>query len=241
MSTSFLLIITGVVGVASLISSVVGMSGGILVFFVLTLFFDIKTAIPLHALLLLIANFSRIAIFFRSIHRPTVFWFALLLIPGALLGGLAFNYFSANILQLSIGLMILFTCFVPLNAIGVSMTNRGFVPIGFCTGFLSMIVGSVGPLLAPFLLSLGLNKEEFVATKSACQFLNQLVKIPTFYFMLSFSYGDYIDVVLVSAVATIAGTYLGGKVIGYMSEANFRILVKIVLVGVSFKMILNSI
>ena len=51
-----------------------------------------------------------------------------------------------------------------------------------------MIVGVVGPMLAPFLLSIRNSKEEFVATKSFCQGSVQAIKVIMFLTVLKFDY-----------------------------------------------------
>lgn len=60
------------------------------------------------------------------------------------------------------------------------MQRPWFFPLGITVSFLSGLVGATGPVLNPFMLSYGLEKEQLVATKSLNSLVMQLTKLTTY-------------------------------------------------------------
>ena len=151
---------------AALTSGITGMAGGVLLISVLNIFYDTTTSIALHGLLQVIANFSRILLFIKSVSWKPFFYFASLVIPGAWLGAHLMQQISENILEALLGCVILWVVFQKKTT---SNEQKGqpfiFIPLGFSSGFLGMIIGVTGPLLAPFFIRAGITKERFIAHK----------------------------------------------------------------------------
>ena len=62
------------------------------------------------------------------------------------------------------------------------MPKLGFVPLGFITAFISTLVGGLGPVLNPFYMNTGLQKEDLIATKTANSFFVGLAQIGSYTF-----------------------------------------------------------
>ena len=136
-----------------------------------------------------------------------------------------------------IGLFILL--FLLYRRIKPSLRNVAlwvYVPVGLVVGFLAIFVGATGPFLAPFFLRDDFKKEQVIATKSACQLLLHLGKIPAF-LALGFDYGAHKGLMALLVVAVIFGTFLGKKLLGRMSEDFFLKLFQVVLAGIALLLI----
>src|SRR3546814_14049743 len=59
-----------------------------------------------------------------------------------------------------------------------------FAPLGLLISILSTIIGALGPVLNPFYLNLGLDKEELIATKTAGSFFMGLSQIGSYTFFV---------------------------------------------------------
>ena len=60
------------------------------------------------------------------------------------------------------------------------MKRPRFSPLGMTVSFLSGLVGATGPILNPFMLSYGTEKEHLVATKSLNSLIMQSTKLTTY-------------------------------------------------------------
>ena len=100
--------------------------------------------------------------------------------------------------------------------------------MGFFTGIAAIIVGAVGPLIAPFFIRNDLEKEEIVATKATMQMVSHLSKIPVFLY-LDFKFEEYASETLLMAFAAIIGTHCGIKILKRVNNVVFKRLYKTVL------------
>ena len=115
-----------------------------------------------------------------------------------------------------------------------------FSILGLFSGFLGLLVGATGPLLAPFFLRDDLQRQNIVATKAACQIVTHIVKVPIF-LALGFPYLDHWQLIVGLCLAAVVGTKLGVMTLGKISEKHFRVLYKIALgvaaIRIIFKLI----
>ncbi|WP_460494777.1 TSUP family transporter [Dactylosporangium cerinum] len=108
--------------------------------------------------------------------------------------------------------------------------DRAFAGIGAASGFGSALLGSVGPLTAPFFLAYGLARAAYIGTEAAAALTMHLTKIAVY------GAGDLLtgQVLLYGAAltpATIAGAWAGRKIVGRISDRVFIGLVEAGLVG----------
>lgn len=224
----------------AIFSAVFGVAGGMMLFVLLSLVLDAKSAVPLHAIVQLVSNFSRVMVGFQQIERAVVGRFVLLILPGVWLGSMLYRYTNPQLLELAIGCMILVMLFLP-KKLSVRLANpQIFVLLGFVSGFLGMIVGVVGPLISPFFLHNDIRKERMVATKAACQSIVHLIKIPTFGFLVEFDYQPYYGLIAGLCAVTVVGTWAGKNLIQKISDEAYQQWEKRVLVVLSLLIIAKA-
>src|SRR4029453_5009316 len=107
---------------------------------------------------------------------------------------------------------------------------RGFSAIAAPSGLGSALPGSVGPLTAPFFLAYGLTRAAYVGTEAAAALTMHLTKTA------AYGAGDLLTgpVLLYGAAltpATVAGAWVGRKIVGRISDRVFVGLVEAGLVG----------
>jgi uncharacterized membrane protein YfcA len=224
----FILLLVGALGTA-IFSAVFGVAGGMMLFVFLTLFLDVKSAIPIHAIVQSVSNVSRVVTLFKHINRRIFFRFCLLIIPGVVLGGYVFKYMNPTYMEIGIGISILIMIKLPTKFSSKEIPDNAFIGLGFLSGFLGMIVGVTGPLLSPFFIMKKLTKEEQVANKAACQFLVHLIKIPTFFEVVKFDFEPYYTILAGLIFFTVIGAWIGKNLISRISDHHYRLAEKIVL------------
>ena len=231
MTVLTLAILTLVVGGGATISAILGGGGGILVLAVLLQVFGPAVAIPLHGVIQLVANLWR-----GFLYREHTLWSivgALILgaIPGIILGTLAQRYVPEQVIQVALGLFVVVATLWPIKEDSESngIDDRWLWPLGGASGFLAMIIGSVGPLLSVYFLRRGLEPMQLVATKTWCQTGLHAMKVAGF-LTLGFSFSEHALTLSAVIPAALLGTWLGRNVLKKLKTETFVLALRILLV-----------
>ena len=223
------------------VSAVLGMAGGIMLLAVMLLFLEPAVAIPVHAIVQLTSNSSRVVIHARQVRRDLLWPYALLLLPaGALTVPLA-QHLPADALRLAIG------CFVIVATWRKRWLLLGFKPehvpvrprfaiVGAAAGALGPLIGATGPFIAPFFLGIGLSRFELIGTKAACQASGHLAKMVLFG-VAGFSFVQFGPLMVAMALCAIAGTWLGTRLLQRLDDDRFTQLYRLTLTAVSLRLI----
>jgi uncharacterized membrane protein YfcA len=211
----------------ALLSAVAGFGGGVLLLPVFTVLFGLRAAVPMLTLTQLSSNGSRVWLNRRDVRWPLVGWFALGAVPCAVIGGLLLAHAPLAPMKRVLGIFL----------IGVVIWRRlqpqprppahpAFAAVGAASGFGSALLGSVGPLTAPFFLAVGLARAAYIGTEAASALTMHLTKIATY------GAGDLLTShVLLYAIAltpaTLLGARAGKKIVDHISDHIFVLLVEI--------------
>ncbi len=226
---------------ASGISAVVGMAGGIVLLSIMTFFLDLSVIVPIHGIVQLVSNSTRSLSLFKDIHMK-IFLPSLIGWP---LGTLASVYIlqsieNREIFYFLIAALIFYTVFKPKRLPALKIPFWSYALLTFVAGLLNPIIGATGPMLGPFFLRPDLNKQQVVATKAATQTVGHFLKIPAFLF-LGFDYLNYWLLTLCMVLAVVIGTRLGVKVLKAISEKSFRIIFKSALLIAAVRILYKAI
>lgn len=210
----------------ALLSAVAGFGGGVLLLPVFTVLFGLRVAVPMLTLTQLSSNGSRVWLNRRDLRWPLIGWFALGAVPCAVIGGLLLTHAPLVPLKRVLGVFL----------VGVVIWRRvqhqprepsepAFVAVGAASGLGSALLGSVGPLTAPFFLAVGLTRAAYIGTEAASALTMHLTKIATY------GVGDLLtnQVLLYGATltpATLLGAWAGKKILGRISDGVFVLLVE---------------
>ena len=214
---------------ASIVSSVTGMAGGVLMFAAMNLFIPLRPLIAIHGTVQIFNNAAR-GWFLRSAIRWSM------CIPfgtGVVIGATATTLLVAKYVNDVIPLLLLaglifYALLKPERLPHIRLSDRNFFWVGILTGCMGILVGAVDPLLAVFFLRDDLSKEEVVANKSTMQLMCHLTKIPAF-IHLGFAFGDHLGMIAAFTVAAVIGTRVGIYLLARIDTHIFFILMKIAL------------
>ena len=228
----------------SMLSAVVGMAGGITLLSVMLLLLEPMTAIPVHGVIQLVSNGSRSVIQRKHIDRGILWRYSILLLPMGFVGlGLAMAL-SPTAARALIGAFVLIATWRPgWLLIGThperADNHRRFVILGAAAGFLNVTIGAVGPLIAPFFLGLGMTRQALIGTKAACQTLGHLAKIVIFG-IVGFAFGEFAVALALLSIAVVVGTWIGSRLLEFVSETWFTRLYKGVLTLIAIRLVLGE-
>lgn len=225
--------------VLAAVSAVAGFGGGLILLPVFTALFGIRVAIPVLTLAQFVSNGSRVAFNRQHLHWPLIGWFSAGAVPTAVAFGLLFAAAPLGGLARLLGVFLLgMVAWKRLRPSPPHISERGFLGVGAASGAGSALVGSVGPLTAPFFLAYGLVKDAYIGTEAASAVVMHAAKL------LAYGAGDLIDgrVLILGAAltpSTMLGAWIGKRVVDRLSERVFVALVEAGLVVSGFALILS--
>jgi len=226
------LLLGGAALLASTLAAVAGFGGAAVLLPVLVAMFGVRDAIPILTVAQLVGNASRVWFNRREVTVPVVGWFALGAVPLALLGGLLFAAAPLGALKRLVGAVLLLMVVwrhVP-RAAAWRPPVRAFVGVGAVFSFVSALVGSVGPLMAPFFLAYGLVKGAYIGTEALATVVMHVTKLAAYQGAAVLTL-PAVGVGLALGPIMIAGSYAGKRILDRMPERAFVVVIELVLVG----------
>jgi len=223
--------------VAATLAAVAGFGGAAVLLPILVMAFGVRDAIPILTVAQLIGNGSRVWFNRRQLAFPVVGWFALGGIPAALIGGVLFASAPLSFLKRLLGIFLLAT--VVYRHIGRSSAFRpslhGFAAIGAIFSFLSALLGSVGPLMAPFFLAYGLVKGAYIGTEALATVIMHVTKLVA-YGGTAILTLENTGIGLALGPIMIFGSFVGKRILDRLPEYLFVWLIEgtLILAGLGF-------
>nr|WP_269117514.1 sulfite exporter TauE/SafE family protein [Psychrobacter sp. Ps2] len=229
--------------VAFIISTISGGGGAMLLIPVTSSMVGTAIAPPVINVATFLSNASRLYLFWHDIDWSLTKYYVPSAIVGAWLAALVFSRLDAGWIQLLVGAFLVSTIFqykFGKVAKTFNMPKVGFIPLGFFIAFMSTLVGGLGPILNPFYMNAGLEKENLIATKTANSFFVGIVQIVsyTFFGILTvkiWAYG------LVLGLGAVIGNIIGKRFLAGISISQFRIMLLILMVISGLIMIIRNI
>lgn len=212
-------------GVAAFVISTISGGGGSLILVpVLNGMIGVSNTAPVLNLGTLIGRPARLIIFWKHINWNVCLHYAPAAIIGAWFGALLFSSFKVEWLQIFVGLFLISTIWqykFGKKERSFQMKLWYFLPLGLLVSILGTIIGALGPILNPFYLNLGLDKEDLIATKTANSFLMGLSQIGSYAF-LGLLHGEYWIYGLALGLGATVGNLIGKKFLSRMKSSTFR-------------------
>lgn len=210
---------------AGTISGIVGFGSSIMLMPVLVLAFGPREAVPIMAVAAIMANASRVLVWWRQVQWPAVGVYALTAVPAAALGARTLLVLPARWVEGT--LAVFFLAMIPLRrwlaARHFRLALWQFAPVGVVIGFLTGIVVSTGPINTPFFLAHGLVKGAFLGTEAMASLTMYLSKSLVFR-----SYGalpwSAIAQGLIVGLSLMAGSFIAKRFVQSLDAERFRLL-----------------
>jgi uncharacterized membrane protein YfcA len=213
--------------VASTLAAVTGFGGAAVLLPVLVFAFGVRDAVPILTVAQLIGNGSRVWFNRRELDLRVVAWFALGGVPLALLGGLLFARAPLSGLTRLLGLfLILVVAWRRLRPKAkIRMPLRAFAPLGAASSFLSALLGSVGPLMAPFFLAYGLVKGAYIGTEALATVVMHVTKLVAYRQSAILPASSVLAGLGIGPIM-VAGSWAGKRIVDRLPEAAFVVVIE---------------
>jgi uncharacterized membrane protein YfcA len=216
---------------ASTLAAVTGFGGAAVLLPVLVAAFGVREAIPILTVAQLIGNGSRVWFNRQEVHWRVVAWFALGGVPMALLGGYLFAKAPLGFLTRLLGafllLIVAWRHLRPRQA--KPFPTATFAGIGAGASFLSALLGSVGPIMAPFFLGYGLVKGAYIGTEALSTVVMHVTKLVA-YRQTAVLTGAAVLIGLALGPIMVFGSWLGKRIVDRLREKVFIAIIEGVLI-----------
>lgn len=226
-----LLMLTLAALAASTLAAVTGFGGAAVLLPVLIAVFGVRDAVPILTVAQLIGNASRVWFNRRDVDCHVVAWFALGGVPMALIGGYLFASAPLSALTRLLGafllLVVVWRHLQPKRA--RSFPVAAFAGIGAGASFLSALLGSVGPLMAPFFLAYGLVKGAYIGTEALSSVVMHVTKLVAYRQTSLLTRSDGMIGVALGSIM-ILGSFLGKQIVDRLPARVFVVIIEIVLI-----------
>ena len=223
--------------IAALLAAVTGFGGAAVLLPMLVFVFGVREAIPILTVAQLIGNGSRVWFNRRELDWRVVAWFALGGVPMALVGGFLFAHAPLKALTRVLGaFLILIVVIRHLPKFkGFKVPLRAFALIGAASSFLSALLGSVGPLMAPFFLAYGLVKGAYIGTEALSTVVMHVAKLIAYHETAVLPLHAVLSGLALGPLM-VAGSFAGKRVVDRLPERVFVLIIDLTLVtaGVLF-------
>ncbi|HJR51823.1 MAG TPA: sulfite exporter TauE/SafE family protein [Gemmatimonadales bacterium] len=220
-----LLFVLGVGLAAGTISGVVGFGSSIMLMPVLVIVFGPLHAVPIMAIAAILANVSRVAVWWREVDWRACAAYSLTGVPAAALGARTLLALPPSLIEGALG--VFFLLMIPvrrwLAARGVRIRWPHLVVLGAVIGFLTGIVATTGPITAPIFLAYGLVKGAFIATEAAGSLAVYLSKAVVFRRFGALPL-PVIAQGLITGTSLMAGAWIAKRFVLRLHPDRFRLL-----------------
>jgi uncharacterized membrane protein YfcA len=217
---------------AALLAAITGFGGAAVLLPMLVFVFGVREAIPILTVAQLIGNGSRVWFNRHELNLAVVGWFAQGGVPMALLGGFLFAHAPlAALTRVLGGFLLLIVVIRHLPKLkGFRTPLKGFVVIGAAASFLSALLGSVGPLMAPFFLAYGLVKGAYIGTEALSTVVMHVAKL------IAYRESAILPMhAILSGLALgplmVAGSFAGKRVVDRLPERVFVLIIDLTLLA----------
>jgi uncharacterized membrane protein YfcA len=231
------LLLAVVAFVASTLAAVTGFGGAVILLPFVVAVYGVRDAIPILTVAQLIGNAGRVWVNRKEVSLPVVGWFSHGAVPAALVGGAVFAAAPLAVLTRVLGMFLVTVALLWHFREGSvpRLTRRGFAPLGAVSSFVSALVGSSGPLVAPFFIAHGLVKGAYIGTEALAAVVTHVSKL------LAYGNASLLSPATLTGgvplgLVMVAGAYVGKLLMSRLPKRTFVLLVKgtLVVVGISF-------
>lgn len=223
--------------ITSAIAGILGFGGGMLLIAIMPSFLPAAVIIPIHGIVQLASNGSRVALSINHVAWPLLPAFLIGSAIGLALFSTLLLNISADYIPLAIGSYILLNLWSKPFANAMKRFESFYIIGALQTG-LSLIVGATGPLTNNILLKRLQDKDQIIATGAVFMSISHLAKIVVFG-LIGFQFGQYLLTVIIMSLGAILGSFIGSKVRKKVDNKLYLNLIKYLLSLLAIKMIMT--
>lgn len=211
---------------AEILGTISGFGSSILFVPIASLFFDFHLILGITAVFHVFSNLSKIVLFRDGINKAIVIKLGIPAVLFVILGAWMNKFFPQGQMELllSIVLIALSVYLLIYSSKNLAQSNRNLIAGGAASGFVAGFVGTGGAIRGIVLAAFNLEKDVFISTSALIDMGVDSSRAVVYY--LNGYIGEELLVLLpVLILISIAGTWIGKKLLKYIPQKQFIWLV----------------
>ena len=216
-------------------TAILGLGGGLFLVALMPSFLPMTAVIPVHGVVQLASNASRLAFGWRSL----VFRVALPFLAGSVLGAAVGTRFVLRVptehMPIVLGAFVLLVTWLPRAYLPRRLPG-GFAALGALQTFLSLFVGATGPLSSALLSREDLSRDQTVVTHAAMMTSLHALKCLTFV-AVGFAFAPYVPLLIGMVISVSLGSWAGTRCRHLLPENAFKWIFKGILTVLALRLI----
>lgn len=202
---------------------------------VFLLFYDVKVAILIVAVVHLSNNLLKLSLFKENFNLEILKRFGMLTLVGAFIGAYLQGSINSQAVKVILGIALIFLGLKEVlpSAEKVRLPKKIDFIGGFLSGLLGGFVGNQGAIRSAYLLNYNIPKETFIVTAAVIASIVDITRIPIYVFYNREILANNIILILITTASAFAGTIIGKRVVSRFSHKAFKLYVAgaIVVIG----------
>lgn len=214
----------------ALIAEILGTVGGFgsSLFFVpiASFFLDFHSVLGITAIFHVSSNITKIAFFKKGFNQKLIIWVGIPAVIFVIVGAYLSKFLQTTLLEIILAFFLIITSlfFIIFKNVAVKATIKNSIFGGVFSGLIAGVVGTGGAIRGITLAAFNLNIETFIAT-SAIIDLGIDISRSIVYYTNGFVHTHDLYLIPLLLIVSIAGTYIGKKVLTKISEDKFKSIV----------------
>ena len=202
---------------------------------VFLIFYDVKIAILIVAVVHLSNNLLKLSLFSGHVNMELLKRFGVLTLAGAFIGAFFQGEMDSSVVKILLGIALIFLGLKEATGFGEKIRLPRKIDFigGFFSGLLGGFVGNQGAIRSAYLLNYNIPKETFVATAAIIASVVDVTRIPVYIYSNKDALADNVILLLITTAAAFAGTFAGKGFLKKISLKTFKLYVAatIVIIG----------
>lgn len=211
---------------AEILGTVGGFGSSLFFVPIASYFLDFHSVLGITAVFHVTSNVSKIFFFRNSVDKKLIITIGIPAVVFVILGALLSKYIETKYLEITLSIFLIITSIVFLVFKNLHLKPKTINAIsgGIFSGLIAGLVGTGGAIRGMTLAAFHLGKGVFIATSAIIDLAIDSSRSVVYYFN-GFIHKHDLYLVLILIVVSIAGTYIGKRLLAYISETQFKTIV----------------
>lgn len=222
--------------VAAVLTLMTGFGLGTILTPIFLIFYDVKIAILMTAVVHLLNNLLKLSLFGRHMSLDILKRFGAFTLLGAFIGAFLQGKMDSSGVKVLLGVALIFLGLKEASGFGEKVRIPQKIDFigGFLSGLLGGFVGNQGAIRSAYLLNYNIPKEVFVATAAMIASVVDLTRIPIYIFNNKDALITNKLLLFITVVSAFAGTFIGKSLLKKISLEAFKLYVSamVIIIGV---------
>ena len=222
----FILIVLAIL--AEILGTVGGFGSSLFFVPIATYFLDFYSALGITALFHISSNLVKIGFFRKGFDKKLVFSVGAPALLFVIIGAFLSKYIETKILEFSLAFFLIILSLVLLIFRNLALKPTLFNAIGngVFSGLIAGLIGTGGAIRGLTLAAFDLKIEVFIATSAIIDLMTDSGR-SIVYFFNGYIHKEDLYLIPILFLVSIAGTFIGKKILHYISEEQFKSIVLI--------------